>query len=328
MSTVERGDETAPHVLLTDEDATDDESGERIQPNSQLAVARPGLYVGTSKVIGWWGGGGLGLFSSEPLHAGDLLGYYTGIWQTTGEYESLPAARRRRLDEYAVSVTPKVGSGDGDQMVVSPPIEELGFRPDPALYPMAFANEATKPLRPNAAFVRVQLNADDVGGDIPLDEVDGEWLGLAVYACKDIGRHQEVLVHYGDTFPHDKYRYEAGEPCEPPEVTESPIVLGAVPLSALAFVRGSASDVEDSSDPEYATDANANTNALRLDAETDVPWSAEKIERFARLHMAALDVKDPREWEEGMTRIIDRLTEPILRWAATCEREAAQVQTA
>jgi hypothetical protein len=89
-----------------------------------------------------------------------------------------------------------------------------------------------------------------------------------------------------------------------------------VPLSALAFVRGSASDVEDSSDPEYATDANANTNALRLD---DVPWSAEKIERFARLHMAALDVKDPLEWEEGMTRIINRLTEPILRWAAKHE---------
>ena len=93
-----------------------------------------------------------------------------------------------------------------------------------------------------------------------------------------------------------------------------------MPRSALAFVRGSASDVEDSSDPEYATDANANTNALvRLDAENDVPWSAEKIERFARLHMAALDVKDPLEWEEGMTRIINRLTEPIIRWAAKHE---------
>ena len=326
MSTIERGDETAPHVLLTDEDATDDESGERIQPNSQLAAARPGLYVGTSKVIGWWRGGGLGLFSSEPLRAGDLLGYYTGIWRTAGEYEMLPAAQRRRLDEYAVSVVPKVGIEDGDQMVVSPPI--YGVRPDPALYPIAFANEATKPLRPNAAFVRVQLNADDIEGDIPLDEVDGEWLGLAVYACKDIGRHQEVLVHYGETFPHDMYRYEAGDPCEPPEVTESPIVLGAVPLSALAFVRGSASDVEDSSDLEYTTDANANADALRMDAETDVPWSAERIERFARLQMAALDATDPVEWEAGVSRIINRLTEPILRWAATCERDAAHVQTA
>ena len=97
-------------------------------------------------------------------------------------------------------------------------------------------------------------------------------------------------------------------------------MLGAVPLSALAFVRGSASDVEDSSDLEYTTEANANArDALRLDAETDVPWSAEKIERFARLHMAALDVKDPLEWEAGMSQIINRLTEPILRWAAKHE---------
>ena len=74
MSTVERGDggdETAPHVLLTDEDATDDESGERIQPNSQHAVARPGLYVGTSKVIGWWGGGGLDLAQNLQLEQRD-----------------------------------------------------------------------------------------------------------------------------------------------------------------------------------------------------------------------------------------------------------------
>ena len=31
----------------------------------------------------------------------------------------------------------------------------------------------------------------------------------------------EVLVHYGEMFSHDKYRYEAGDPCEPPEVTVS-----------------------------------------------------------------------------------------------------------
>ena len=35
MSTVARADETAPHVLLAEEDATDDESGKHIQPNKQ-----------------------------------------------------------------------------------------------------------------------------------------------------------------------------------------------------------------------------------------------------------------------------------------------------
>ena len=69
--------------------------------------------------------------------------------------------------------------------------------------------------------------------------------------------------------------------------------------------------MEDSSDPEYATDANANADALRLHVDTDVPWSADRIERFARLQMAALDVTDPLEWKEaGCPRqIIHRLTE-------------------
>ena len=36
--------------------------------------------------------------------------------------------------------------------------------------------------------------------------------------------------------------------------------------------------------------------------------------------MAALDVTDPLGWEEGVSRIINRLTEPIIRWAAKHER--------
>ena len=38
----------------------------------------------------------------------------------------------------------------------------------------------------------------------------------------------------------------------PPDVTQSPTALGAVPLTALAFVEGSASDVGDSSDESYS----------------------------------------------------------------------------
>ena len=137
-------------------------------------------------------------------------------------------------------------------MVVSPPFLAGASRPDPAAYPMAFANEATKPLRANAAFTRVQLSADGVLGAVPADRIDGEWLGLAIYACRDIGKHREILVHYGDTFPRERYGYQAGEPCDPPSSTQLPTALGLVPLSALGFVEGSASDVEDSSDESYA----------------------------------------------------------------------------
>ena len=137
-------------------------------------------------------------------------------------------------------------------MVVSPPFQVGAGRPDPASYPIAFANEATAPLTANAAYVRVQLNADDIQGATPADQVDGEWLGMAVYACRDIGKHREILVHYGDHFPRSRYDYSAGSPCDLPESTQPPTALGPVPLTALAFIEGSASDVEDSSDESYA----------------------------------------------------------------------------
>ena len=217
-----RGDREDPHLLETEDEASEDESAQRINP-SPLAVAKPGLYVGTSKVIGWWKGAGLGLFSAEAIQAGDLLGYYTGTWFTEEDYSNLPNAQRRKLDEYAVTVEPDIrGRADVDPtlLVVSPAISDGAKRPDPTLYPMAFANEASKPLIANAAFTRVQLNADDVAGAIPDDQADGEWLGLAIYACKDIGKHREILVHYGDTFPRERYGYEAGEPCAPPASTQ------------------------------------------------------------------------------------------------------------
>jgi hypothetical protein len=248
-----RGDREDPHLLETEDEASEDESAQRINP-SPLAVAKPGLYVGTSKVIGWWKGDGLGLFSAEAIQAGDLLGYYTGTWFTEEDYSNLPNAQRRKLDEYAVTVEPDIrGRADVDPtlLVVSPAISDGANRPDPTLYPMAFANEASKPLIANAAFTRVQLNADDVAGAIPDDQADGEWLGLAIYACKGIGKHREILVHYGDTFPRERYGYEAGEPCAPPASTQPPTALGRVPLAALGFVEGSASDVEDSSDESF-----------------------------------------------------------------------------
>ena len=254
VATQALGDRADPHLLNTEDEATEDESGERIAPSPQ-AVARQGLFVATSKAIPWWSrGGGLGLFSSEPISAGDLLGFYTGTWYREEDYAELPSAQRQRLDEYAVTVEPELrGSGDDDAvpMVVSPPFQVGAGRPDPAVHPIAFANEASNTFSANAAYTRVQLTADDIQGAIPADQADGEWLGLAVYACRDIGQHREILVHYGDHFPRSLHGYEAGSPCDPPASTQPPTALGPVPLRALAFIEGSASDVEEDSDESY-----------------------------------------------------------------------------
>ena len=138
--------------METEDEASEDESAQRINP-SPLAVTKPGLYVCTSKVIGWWKGGGLGLFSNESIRAGDLLGYYTGTWFTEDAYSNLPDAQRRKLDEYAVTVEPELrgraGVDEAAPLVVSPPFPDGARRPDPALFPLAFANEATKPLTAN-----------------------------------------------------------------------------------------------------------------------------------------------------------------------------------
>ena len=254
ISTDELGDRVDPHLLDTEDDATEDEGGQRIAPSLQ-AVARQSLYVATSNVIPWWSkGGGLGLFSSKPINAGDLLGFYTGTWYREEDYADLPAAQRQRLDEYAVTVEPQLHRREGDDavpMVVSPPFQVGAGRPDPAVHPIAFANEASKTFSANAAYTRVQLTADDITGAIPADQADGEWLGLAVYACRDIGQHREILVHYGDHFPRSRHGYSAGSPCDLPASTQPPTALGPVPLRALAFIEGSASDVEGSSDESY-----------------------------------------------------------------------------
>ena len=85
------GDEADPHLLNTEDDATEDEGGERIAPSSQ-AIAKQCLYVATSNAIPWWSrGGGLGLFSSEPISAGDLLGFYTGDWYREEFYGRAPS---------------------------------------------------------------------------------------------------------------------------------------------------------------------------------------------------------------------------------------------
>ena len=102
-----RGDEHDPHSLDTEDDATDIEEDARTRPNAN-AFVRQGVFVAPSTTVGWWKGGGLGLFSGVRMRAGDLIGYYTGEWRSEAEYGAMPEAQRRRLDEYAVTVEPEL----------------------------------------------------------------------------------------------------------------------------------------------------------------------------------------------------------------------------
>ena len=63
--------------------------------------------------------------------------------------------------------------------------------------------------------------------------------------------HREILVHYGENFPRSRHGYEEGTHCDPPASTQPATALGPVPLTALAFIDGSASGVWEDSDESY-----------------------------------------------------------------------------
>eukprot|EP00966_Prymnesium_polylepis_P280212 6474240-Prymnesium_polylepis.1 len=49
----------------------------------------------------------------------------------------------------------------------------------------------------------------------------------------------------------ERHGYSAGSPCSPPASTQPSTALGPVPLTALAPIEGSASNVEEDSDESY-----------------------------------------------------------------------------
>eukprot|EP00966_Prymnesium_polylepis_P109528 2534889-Prymnesium_polylepis.1 len=104
-------------------------------------------------------------------------------------------------------------------MVVAPPIAAGEQRPNLSRYPLAAMNEPSVGHRANVAFQRVQLSIDDVRGRVLDQERDGEWVGLAVYACSVMEAGEEIKAHYGPDYPRQQYGYDAGEPCEVPEDT-------------------------------------------------------------------------------------------------------------
>ena len=239
-STAAPGDSLDEAIALDDEPPTTP----RQLPDA-AAFVRTGLYVARS-------GAGMGLFSSVAVPAGSLLGYFGGTWQTASAYAELPMARQEVLNRYSVDVQPQLEGRQPEDMVVAPPIASGEQRPNLSRYPLAAMNEPSLGNRANAAFQRVQLSVDDVRGRVLDQERDGEWVGLAVYACSAIAQGEEIKAHYGPGYPRGHYGYAAGEPCEIPYDAESPLALGRVPISEVGIIPASLSDVSDSSDDSYA----------------------------------------------------------------------------
>ena len=243
-ATKARGDSLQEPISLDSEDEDEPQVAEaRLLPDARAHV-RGGLYVANSAA-------GAGLFTSVAVPAGALVGYFGGVWRTDSEYADLPAAQQRLLDQYAATVKPELDGLQPEAVVVAPPIAVGQQRPDLRRYPLAAANEPLVGQVANAAFQRVQLSVDDVIGRVLDHQMDGEFVGLAVYTCSAIAANREVLLHYGPDYQRARYGYQAGEPCELQEDTESPLALGRIPISELGIIEESVSDVSDDSDDSY-----------------------------------------------------------------------------
>eukprot|EP00966_Prymnesium_polylepis_P293045 6768703-Prymnesium_polylepis.1 len=204
-ATKARGDSLQEPISLDSEDEDEPQVAEaRLLPDARAHV-RGGLYVANSAA-------GAGLFTSVAVPAGALVGYFGGVWRTDSEYADLPAAQQRLLDQYAATVKPELDGLQPEAVVVAPPIAVGQQRPDLRRYPLAAANEPLVGQVANAAFQRVQLSVDDVIGRVLDHQMDGEFVGLAVYTCSAIGANREVLLHYGPDYRRARYGYQAGEP--------------------------------------------------------------------------------------------------------------------
>lgn len=103
---------------------------------------------------------------------------YNGDWYDYDYYESLPSARRLRLNEYAIQTDDSEGS-----LVVAPPL--AGTRPDPNQYPASMANEPQAKLQANAMLVEHSFLIDDINVDastVDQERVDDEFVGVGLVA--------------------------------------------------------------------------------------------------------------------------------------------------
>ena len=107
-----------------------------------------------------------GLFCTEPLHRGDFIGLYSGLW--THEEQPLTEEENR----YAITLS----AG----LVVTPALTNGAS--DPALFPIAMSNEPRRGRHANAMLIEWNFTRAQVAA-VPDDVADDAFFGCALVAC-------------------------------------------------------------------------------------------------------------------------------------------------
>ena len=117
---------------------------------------------------------------------------------------------------------------------------------------------------------------------------DGLFAAVALYSCRPIAPHRELLVSYGERYAAE---YRSGDSCELPSKPQSHASLGLVPRSCVAFVPGS-NDSEHASDESYQASDSADVDSSLLD-QLHVKGGRGADDEHARGPDEAADVAAP-----------------------------------
>ena len=196
---------------------------------SQSPAARIDLYAARTRLArdgiryDFWG-----LYCHNEIHRGEFIGMYSGVW--------IPASDTFEFgNRYAVELS--------HGMTVAPP----GQRPDPRQYPIAMANEPPPNTTANATLQEWTFGAEDVA-DVPHDDDDARYHGVALVACAHIPRDTEICWYYGPRYARE---YTVGRGCRAASDQHPRAALGhLIPRDAVSPMLDSPSNSDDD-DPPY-----------------------------------------------------------------------------
>lgn len=138
---------------------------------------RDTLYIAPSTIHG----AGNGLFTSRPIKKHEFIGFYRGKQMTVSEAN----------DYYARYIIVPDGACDDSCIACLPPCA------------MALVNEAPTNCEQNS--FQLSLHRRDLNDE---SSAQNE-AAVALFACKNIRSHSEILCHYG---PHYNRTYKVGRP--------------------------------------------------------------------------------------------------------------------
>lgn len=179
-----------------------------------------------------------GLFTSNPLQPGELIGFFTGHFLSNADYNEYPRVVIKSLSKYA--------AGTAVGMVVSPldphsPMTRLDF----LTHPLALANE---PSRHTTANAFAETHKIETG--------DAQFVAICMFACSPIDANSEITWIYGDEYKRD---YFVGVDCVKPPRLQDPLgmLLSSRSNPNFRFVAYEVSDSseEDGSDQEFVPHA-------------------------------------------------------------------------